>query len=78
MQTHQKCMAAPQRVVGKVSVVESKDQLLGLETKLLVEEHGGIVDRHVQRHVFSHACLQENKQQINYFWSVRLASPSNK
>ena len=73
MQTHQECMATLQRVIGKVSVVESEDQLLRLETKLLVEEHSGIVNRHMQCHVFSHACLQENMWRVNSSTTLRLS-----
>lgn len=41
-----------------VFIIEVQDVLLRFEAKLLVEQHGGITGRHVQRHVFAHTRLK--------------------
>lgn len=41
-----------------VLVVKVQDVLLSLKAKPLVQQHGGVARRHVQRHVLPHACLK--------------------
>lgn len=41
-----------------VFVIEVQDVLLGFEAKLLVQQHGRVTGRHVERHVFTHARLK--------------------
>lgn len=55
-------MAALCAVHGVILIIEVQDVLFGFETKLLVEQHGGITGRHVQRHVFAHTCLTTTTQ----------------
>lgn len=51
-------VAALGAVHGVIFVVEVQDVFLSFETKLLVQQHGGVAGRHVQRHIFPHTCLK--------------------
>ena len=51
-------MAALGAVHRIVFIIEVQDVLLRFEAKLLVEQHGRITGRHVQRHVFAHTRLK--------------------
>ena len=58
LQFEKESMAAVFRVHREIFVIEVQNQLFRLETKLLIQHHGGVACRHVQRHVLAHASLK--------------------
>lgn len=52
-------MATLARVGWKVFVVKVANKLLRLESKLLIENHGRVIDRHVQCNVLIGAGLEK-------------------
>lgn len=56
-QSEEEGVAALGAVHRVVLIVEVQDVLLRFEAKLLVEQHGRVTGRHVQRHVLPHARL---------------------
>lgn len=56
-------VAALSAVRWVVLVVKVQDVLLGLEAEPLVQQHGSVAGRHVQRHVLPHACLKARGRQ---------------
>lgn len=56
-------MAALNAVRRVVLVVKVQDVLLGLEAEPLIQQHGGVAGRHMQRHVLPHAGLKARGRQ---------------
>ena len=61
-------MPALPAVLGVVLLVEVQDELLGLEAKPLVEQHGRVGSGDVERDIFPHACLKREGQSISERW----------
>lgn len=59
-QSEEEGMAALGAVHWIIFIIEVQDIFLRFETKLLVQQHGRITGRHVQRHVFAHARLKDS------------------
>ena len=55
-------MFALVRICRQIFVVEVADPFLDLEAKVLVQHHGRVVDRDVQRDVFTGAGLQQREK----------------
>ena len=54
------CMSTFGGLGGQIFVVEVQYKFLGFEAELLIEQHGGITGRHMQRYVLTHARLKRN------------------
>ena len=82
-QPEEEGVAALRAVDRVVFIIEVQDVLLRLETKLLVQQHGGITGRYVQRHVLPHTRLK-NKHHEDVTRSspteqeIHMSSPANK
>lgn len=59
-QSEEEGVAALCAVHGIIFIIEVQDIFLRLETKLLIQQHGRITGRHVQRHVFAHTRLKNS------------------
>lgn len=57
-QSEEEGVAALGAVHRIILIIEVQDVLLRFETKLLIQQHGGITGRHVQRHVLPHTRLK--------------------
>ena len=55
-------VAALGAVHGVIFVVEVQDVFLSFEAKLLVQQHGRVAGRHVQRYVFPHTRLKTSTE----------------
>lgn len=58
-QSEEEGVAALGAVHRIIFIVEVQDIFLRFEAELLIEQHGGITGRHVQRHVFAHTGLKQ-------------------
>lgn len=44
-----------------ILIIKIQNILLGLEAKLLVQQHGGVACRDMKSHILAHACLPKVK-----------------
>lgn len=70
-ETQQEGVPTRAAVQGVIFIVEVQDVFFCFEAKLLVEQHGRVAGRHVQRHVFAHARLKRKQRSTRFCWRHR-------